>query len=191
MSDIAAIAQAAVATFPDVLIPTPLGGLPLPVVMVSIAGEESCGFNAQAAGDCGYDLPACGSCTCGPGTGATSWGAWQIHSIHEDYLRGVTGSSDPCVWSRWLFDPLNCAKAALWLYQGPSGLDNWTTWTSGTWERSLSQAQMAVTAANANGAPTPFTSIIPSLGTWALVGFLALGALLVGVGEIEGWNLLG
>lgn len=187
MSDLSAIAQAAVQIFPNVAIATSVGTIALPVAMVAIAGSESCGWNDQAVGDCGYGGPSCGICTCGPGQGGTSWGAWQIHNVHSAYLQGATGSADPCVWHQWLSIPLNCARAALAIYQGPGGLGNWSTWRDGSWKKHLPLAQTAVQAAQNLGLqPVP---ILPVLAGWAVLALFSVGAILVGVGELEGWNL--
>ncbi len=121
-------AQAAVSVFPNTSVTTPYGTYSLRVVMVAIAGAES-GWDPTANGDCGLGGPSCGSCA-GSGGQATSWGLWQIHNVHSAYLTQASGSSSPCGWQRWLFNPLNNAKAAWALYGGnlSTFLQNWTTW---------------------------------------------------------------
>jgi hypothetical protein len=177
-------AQAAVATFPDVPIRTPAGTFPLPVVMVAIAGAES-GWDDAAQGDYGLGGPSC--------HGYTSWGLWQIHNVHAAYLEQVTGSSDPCVWAAWLYDPYHNAQAALVLLDDDpqAGLSNWTTWNNGTYLQYLGQAQQAVAAvaAQGGGAPTSMQIIervaVP-LG-FGLLFLVGLGAIALGVAEETGW----
>lgn len=130
-------AAAAVKYFPWVPVATPDGAYPLPVVMVAIAGGES-GWRNNAQGDCNYyDAPRCNGCT--------SFGLWQIRTVHGDYLRRQTGSNDPCVWANWLFNPDNNARAAKALYDG-AGLTPWTVWNKGTYRAYLGHAQAAVAA---------------------------------------------
>lgn len=127
-------AEAALAVFGTSKIETPHGDYILPVVMTAIAGAES-GWIADRNGD--KDLP-------GPNCdGYTSWGLWQIHSVHSAYLTAQTGSSDPCVWAKWLSDPTNNAKAAVAIYEG-QGLAAWTTYNTGAYLAYLSAAQAAV-----------------------------------------------
>jgi hypothetical protein len=136
------VAAAAVQTFPAVTVSTPAGPLPLAVVMTAIAGAETGGtWDLYATGDpcAAYpDLPCC--------AGGTSFGPWQIHTVHADYLQRVTGSADPCVWRQWLAVPANSARAAYAVYRGPGGLNNWTSYTNGSWQRYVAAAQAAVRA---------------------------------------------
>lgn len=131
IGDAAAVAQA---LFPATVVATPEGDLPLPLVMVAIAGAES-GWDARAAGDSGLPGPHCTGMAHGrPVVAATSWGLWQIHNVHGDFLRRATGSEDPCAWAEWLYEPGNNARAALHVL-GPDpqrGLVNWSTW-GGPW----------------------------------------------------------
>ena len=193
---LASVARAAVATFPDDAIDTPQGAYPLPVVMVAIAGAETGGTWADdTAGDCDFSGPSCGQCSFG-GSGATSWGAWQIHNSHATYLEQVTGSSDPCSWARWLFVPSNCAQAALAVLGSDpqAGLSNWSTWGRGYghYLEFIGQAVDAVEAARSPGtqppaagqsAPVqPGTSILLTAGVAAAgVGAIAL------LGQQLGW----
>jgi hypothetical protein len=161
------IAQAAVAIFPP----------NLQVTMVAIAGAETGGsYNASAGGDCGLGGPACGRCDDGA-DGATSWGAWQIHNSHADYLAGQTGSVAPCAWRSWLSNPLNCARAALYLLQSPPGLDNWTTFTSGAYKAYLAQAQAAVAAARGGSGSAP--SPARSWQLWVAAGGIVTGSVAI------------
>ena len=152
-------AQAAVAVFPaDIAVATPAGVYPLPVVMVAISGAETGGtWDPQAAGDCGLGGPSCGTCLFG-GTGATSWGLWQIHNVHSAYLTQQTGSSNPCVWAQWLFNPRHNAEAAwaLWTGNVSTFLRNWTTWNTQRYLTYLPQAVQAVQAVTAASMPNPW-----------------------------------
>lgn len=125
---------AAQAVFPPTPIQTPDGTHSLITVMVAIAGAES-GWDPRAAGDPGLRGPSCDGMANGRVVvGATSWGLWQIHNAHGDFLRAETGSDDPAAWAKWLYDPVNNAKAALHVL-GPNaqhGLENWSTW-GGRW----------------------------------------------------------
>lgn len=119
----------------DEKVATPDGTFPLPTVMVAIAGGES-GWQNDARGDYGlWDRPRC--------NGYTSFGLWQINTIHSSWLRNATGSADPCVWAQWLYNPENNARAARALYDG-AGFKPWTVWNTGAYRRYLGQAQAAV-----------------------------------------------
>ncbi len=176
-------AAAAVTTFPAVPVQTSLGSIPLPVVMVAIAGSES-GWVDDAQGDYGLSGPSC--------SGYTSWGLWQIHSVHSAYLEGVTGSTDPCAWASWLYHPLNCAQAALAL-SGPDPTaaqlaDIWTTFADGSWAAHLEAAQAAVAAATGSaesgaesaGFSAPLSALAPAVGLGVLVA-----AALAAAGVVE------
>ena len=131
LSDAVLAAQAVFGATP---IQTPDGEHSLVAVMVAIAGAES-GWDPRCAGDAGLKGPSCDGMALGRSVaGATSWGLWQIHNVHADFLRASTGSDDPCAWAEWLYDPVNNAKAALHVL-GPDpgrGLQNWSTW-GGRW----------------------------------------------------------
>lgn|GEM_PF-1525510 len=184
---LAEAAAAAVAVFPHINVTTTAGVYPLPVVMVAIAGAES-GWNNTDAGDCGYpDLPSCGPCTDG-GTGATSWGLWQVHSVHIPLLTQLTGSTDPCVWREWLFVPLNCAVAARAVYEGAAGLGNWTTYSQGEYVQYLGTAQAAVRAAQTptQKPPPPITPSPPPPLANGWIGWVVVGAA-IGAGAGLGY----
>jgi hypothetical protein len=131
----------AASIFPNVPIQTPNGTYPLPVVMVAIAGAES-SYQNDAKGDYGLGGPTC--------DGSTSWGLWQIHNVHSQYLTQVTGSSNPCDWENWCFNPNNNAKAALAIINGfpspLSALQNawYTDWKTGSYVQYLGKAQQAM-----------------------------------------------
>jgi hypothetical protein len=126
--------RAAQAIFPSLQIQTPDGPHTLITVMVAIAGAET-GWDPLQAGDAGLRGPSCDGTAHGrPVVAATSWGLWQIHNAHADFLRAQTGSDDACRWAQWLYTPDNNALAALHVL-GPnpqSGLENWSTW-GGRW----------------------------------------------------------
>lgn len=182
---IAQIAQAAQAVFPTTPVETSAGRLSLRTVMLAIAGAETGGsYNAGAAGDCGLPGPSCGPCDDG-GEGATSWGAWQIHSVHSAYLERATGSSDPCAWRTFLSDPVNCARAALAVYDG-QGLGAWTTYNTGAYRAHLAQAEAALASLSSGGgqlgrlgAPSPGPSGPPA---WMLA--VGAGGVVVGAGVV-------
>lgn len=168
---------AAVHTFrSSTIVATPYGRFPLPVIMVAIAGAESA-WSDIARGDYGLPGPQCG--------GYTSWGLWQIHSVHSAYLSRVTGSSNPCDWAAWLYVPVNNAAAAAAVMGSnvAAGLTAWTTWNTGAYRQYLQTAAAAVAAAAGAGvtkAPTP--APVPTSGTapWVVpgvLGVLGLGAL--------------
>ncbi len=111
-------ASAARAVFPPAPIATPDGLLPLPAVMVAIAGAES-GWDCRCAGDGGLRGPHCRGMAGGrPVEAATSWGLWQTYNVHAGFLREAAGSEDPCAWAEWLYDPRNNAQAALHVLGG-------------------------------------------------------------------------
>ena len=178
-------AAAAVATFPDQTVQTTAGALPLPVVMVAIAGAESVGWHDRAAGDPlsiyrdGGASEAAYSCG-----GLTSFGLWQINlPAHYPYLQGVTGSASPCYWATWLYSPTNCATAALAVYQS-QGLGAWTTYNDGSWQANIAKAQAAVTPASTPQAGRVSLAAVafPVAGV-LLLGALAVVAVGAGVGE--------
>ena len=145
---------AARATFAPLPVPTPLGTMALPAVMVAIAGAES-GWDARCAGDGGLRGPSCAGLAAGrPVPAATSFGLWQIHTVHGGLLRAAAGSDDACAWAEWLYDPLhNAQAAAAILGAGTAGLRNWTSWGNartpwaqgeGPYRRFLAQAAAAL-----------------------------------------------
>lgn len=182
---IAEAMTAALSVFPRATVSTSHGDLPLVVVMVAIAGAES-GWTPNEDGDCGLGGPSCGSCSNEAGT-ATSWGLWQIHNVHADMLTRYSGSSDPCVWRSWLFDPTNNAKAAFAVYS-EQGLEAWTTWNHGQWSEHIGAAQQAYSAAM-NPPPGPSVAAFVSTPTpqsqataapsvrWGMWGAVAAGVL--------------
>jgi hypothetical protein len=163
-------AAAAYNTFPWDMIDTPNGQYSLPVVMLAIAGAESAWDN-NSAGDWGY-----GGSTC---DGSTSWGLWQIHNVHSDYLINVTASDNPCDWQQWLSIPENNAISALALYQGPIGLNNWTTYKNNSYLNYLEQSQEAINALQNNNGGTPIT---PVLSNPPSLFFVAAGLGLIAAG---------
>ena len=147
-------AVVAIKTFGTRQVTTPRGVFPLRVVMVAIAGAES-SWNNGSQGDYGLSGPNC--------HGYTSWGLWQINSVHSAYLTRMTGSSNPCDWATWLYDPANNATAALAVLGSNLDLSAWTTWNTGAYLKYLSQAQDAVNAALASAQqPTGITKILGS-----------------------------
>ena len=185
---IASCAAAAVATFPNTSVQTTAGALPLPVVLVAIAGAEST-WRDNAQGDYGLDS-LFGLCD-----GYSSWGLWQIHNVHASYLSQASGSQDPCAWAAWLYIPANCAKAALAIYQS-QGLGAWSTYTGGEWQGYITQAQSAIaslppTQTGGGGGGAGSTAPSPPIPSLLLAGlgaglFTGLG-LLAGIAIIEGW----
>lgn len=123
--------------------------------MVAIAGSES-GYDPTNTGDFGLtDRPQATD-------GSTSWGLWQINSIHETMLTQYTGSSNPDDWEQWLFVPANNAKAALNIYQS-QGLGAWSTYNDGAYLNYMTDAQNALantpaSAASVNGSSSSTSS---------------------------------
>lgn len=175
---------AAQSAFPWVTVQTTAGSLPLPVVMVAIAGAES-SWDPTAVGDYGLGGPTC------PRYGSgTSFGLWQIHNVHAAYIAQQAGSSDPCVWIPWLFNPANNAAVAASVYRS-QGFGAWTTYNNGAWQSRLPLALAAFGAEGASpttpphGATTsPIGGLVaagpPSFIVWALVGLAVLTWLDVG-----------
>lgn len=106
-----------------------VAGMDLPTVMLAIGGAES-GWNDQEQGDKDIDIQY-GTCQ-----GYTSWGWLQVHNVHARALTAAAGSSDPCAWAKWLYDPDNCAAFANQLIPAGQALTaaqlgrTWTTWWS-------------------------------------------------------------
>ena len=103
------------------------------VKMVAIAGAES-GWRNDARGDSlsyfhnqgiySYDPYDC--------EGYLSFGLWQIfQGVHHHTLLGLTGSSDPCYWRNWLFNPDNNGSMAFMIWTGAkkAGRDPFTPWS--------------------------------------------------------------
>lgn len=174
-------ALAALAVFAATTIQTPDGQYPLPVVMVAVAGAES-GWRNDARGDRGLtDRPSC--------DGYTSFGLWQINTVHGAYLTQASGSSDPCRWAQWLYDPYHNAWAARALLgdRPQENLRHWTAWRTGAYRRYLLQAQAAVLAAAPPAPPAPAPAPIPvpaAYPAWQLAVtsvLLLVGALFIGM----------
>ena len=192
----------------SVMVQTSVGLVSLREVFLAIGGVES-RWVTTAAGDSVAELHAFAAAhpgvrvgyppswaTC---NGYSSWGWLQINWIHYAYLASVPGSTSPCVWASWLFDPVHCAQAAYALYQG-AGLAPWAPDMAGPWLQYLPQAQAAVAAArrsSTGGTPAPPTSPpttvaqtapvaatpIPATGAALLIG--AFGLALVALGAVE------
>lgn len=171
-------AQAAVAVFPRSSITTSQGVLPLRVVMVAISGAETGGtWDPSAVGDPCTAYPSLPCCQ-----GGTSFGLWQIHTVHSAYLTRITGSSNACDWLAWLSTPKNCAIAAYNIYQS-QGLNAWSTYANGSWAAHIAAARSAVQAAEnatAPGVAAVVTPLRPVLSRrvvgWGLVGLAAVAA---------------
>lgn len=173
-------AAAALAVFPNATVSTTEGQLPLPAVMLAIGGAES-GWDVGAQGDYGLSGPSC--------HGYTSWGWLQIHAVHAAYLQSVTGSASPCAWATWLFDPTNCARAALAvLGAGPDyDLAAWTTYTNGQWRQYLAQARGALASAVVVP-PQSATTGTSSATSMDALFLIALATALGTVGAYEGYQ---
>ncbi len=127
--------------------------------------------------------------------GYTSWGLWQINSVHGDILTSLTGSSSPDDWEQWLFDPNNNAQAAIAVYNQAlqdygNGFQPWSADT-GKWEQYEQQATDAIAVANQQGSgsgngntPPGGTVSMPSAWWW-----IAGGALLA-AGLVIGWQVI-
>lgn len=106
----------------------------LAIVMVAIAGAES-GYRLDARGDHlsifdPWTQVRIRPYSCG---GYTSFGPYQVHlPAHYPRLRELTGSSDPCVWAAWLFDPDNSARIAREIYDR-QGFSAWTAYNTGAY----------------------------------------------------------
>lgn len=187
-------AAAAVQVFPTTPIQTRSGSYSLRAVMVAIAKPQS-SWNPRAAGDCGLSGPSCGSCTFGHGSGATSWGLWQIHNSTGAYLVTQTHSTNACDWATWLFDPVHNAEAAYYLYRKQGLTRAWggagRLWDTDAVQAALPQAAAAVQAAEtttqqASTTPTspvsvPVTSVSPHplvvMGAIVLAGGLTVAGV--------------
>ena len=169
--------QAVQGAFPNISVPTTHGSFPLWVVMVAISGAETGGtWNPTAGGDCGLGGPSCGPCLFG-GTGATSWGLWQIHNVHATYLTTQTHSADPCVWRQWLEDPDHNAQAAASVWRS-QGLAAWTTYLDGHWATFIPAARQALATARPTSTSTPTPTVTAGwmlLGLGVITGFAVWG----------------
>lgn len=186
MTLIAQCAAAVVAVFPkNLTVTVAQGTYSLRVMMVAIAGQES-SWNPNAAGDCGLTGSSCGECTYG-GSGATSWGLWQIHNSNHVYLTQQSGSSNPCTWQKWLSNPTNNARAAYQIYQSQK-LNAWsTTMNSGGYAKYLAQAQSAVQAAEVASSSSVSHRVKKEPAILVPIALLVLGVL--GLGGDEAWRM--
>ncbi len=183
-------AQAAAAVFPFVTVQTYAGTYSLPVLMVAIAGHES-GYQDAAAGDPASSYPGIPECG-----GMTSFGLWQIHSVH------MPAGDDPCAWAASLSAPPTNARYALALidpsnpYAASNGIgDAWqTTYYGGYWQGHIAQAEAAVAQAvggssSSGGTPPGSTGVYqgavgpPSTGILAAIA----AAAAVGLSALSGW----
>ena len=173
-------AAAAVQVFPTTPIHTRSGVYSLRVVMVAIAKPQS-SWNPRAAGDCGLSGPSCGSCALG-GSGATSWGLWQIHNSTGAYLVTQTHSTNACDWATWLFDPVNNAKAAYYLYRKQGLTRAWggaaRVWDTDAVQAAIPDAVAAVKAAQT--APQKTSTTTPSSVSVPVTAVIAHPAVVVG-----------
>lgn len=183
-------AQAAVAVFPPSSITTSQSVLPLRVVMVAISGAETGGtWDPSAVGDPCTAYPSLPCCQ-----GGTSFGLWQIHTVHSAYLTRITGSSNACDWLAWLSTPKNCAIAAYNIYES-QGLNAWSTYADGSWTPHIAAARSAVQAAEQQASAPGIAAVVtptrpilsrPVVG-WGLVGLAAIaGGLTVLAVEADG-----
>ena len=99
------------------------------VTMTAIGYAESCGI-PDRIGEIDTPYP--------------SVGLWQIRLVHARYLARVTGSTDRTAWIRWLSIPGNNAQAALAVYEGPGGLQEWGAYRSGRWKLFVRAAERAI-----------------------------------------------
>jgi hypothetical protein len=183
---------AAAIRFPNRTITTPQGSLPFGLVMLCIGGPES-NWNVMAQGDTIASLEAYQARTgvrvslpppwavC---HGASAWGWLQINWSHYGYIRQQTGSSDPCAWAAWLYNPYNTVAAAIdMLGSAPTYKQIFSSagWLAdeGLWANYLPQAQPAWEAALAvtpTQAPPP--PVKPTAGGLAIAaGGLAVGGV--------------
>jgi hypothetical protein len=106
------------------------------ITMLAIGAAESGEFT-NLHGDPVNTLPAYERYGC---SGFLSHGILQVFAgVHFDKLAKLTGSSDPCVWSGWLEDFDNCARAAKWVWDerggGPDGFMAWSAYKAGSYGR--------------------------------------------------------
>lgn len=164
-----AVAEAAVAVFPDVQVSTPEGMRSLPSIMVAIAGQESA-----------YDPSA---------TNGIYIGLWQIGNNHVGVREFFHVPARQFI--AWLKIPHNNALAArhLMAERGTDWavrLSAWSTWTSGAYLACLPSADLIVaqilTAQHqAAATKTRTTRRHAALATTAYVGFsgAAIAALVM------------
>lgn len=118
--------------------------------------------------------------------GTTDYGLWQINSVHADLLSKYE-------WS----DPSQNATMAFQVYQAAGGkFTPWSTFTGGQWLLHLNAAETASTQTSGQapidtivGGNLPGASALEQLstfltdltkpGTWASVGFILLGIVLL------------
>lgn len=100
------------------------------ITFTEIGIAESCGDPARV-GD--VDTPF------------QSYGLFQIRAaVHPRLMKRLTGSDRLVDWVAWLDDPGNNAEAALAIWRGPRGLDNWGSWTDGRTELFREAAQQSL-----------------------------------------------
>ena len=129
--------------------------------MVAIAGGES-GWIPWAAGEPLSRFSPADQLLYAPYdcNGYLSWGLWQIFvGVHHGKLQTLTGSTDPCVWRDYLFDPGQNAAVARMVW-GEQGFAAWTIYNLDLHLAFLEQAELAVDAAL--GPPIPPVIVLPA-----------------------------
>lgn len=179
-------AAAAVATWPWVMVQTPAGAYPAPVVMTAIGGAES-GWHLQPCGIVGPCDPSYSTTYNCKGRNAAGW--LQVELVHGACVQALGGGSTPCEWFDWLSaSAANCALAARQCLTGQvptaSSLSAWTTFTGGQWVSYLPQAQAACQAARGTTGTqpptTPPTQQAPRMTTGQVVTAIVVAAALGG-----------
>ncbi len=178
------IALAALKTFPNIDVNTKYGRMYVPTLMTAIGGAES-SFNPFANGDLAVDypdLPQCG--------GYTSFGTWQIHTIHYQFLISATGSHDPCVWAKWLYNIDNNARAAASILGSNLDFAAWSSYNDGGLLNYVGDAQAVVadiveysttrTSTSSSSVATSSSSVIP-VAAGVAVGAIGLGLVIAGL----------
>jgi hypothetical protein len=180
--------------FNDLPVYTPVGYVSLRVLFLAIGGHES-NWCTRALGDSGLDLQY-GYCSGENCDGvfvheATSWGWLQVHNVHAALLTRLSGSSDPCAWAAWLYDPAHTVTAAIQLVGLTPTLDRITgpygpwyadriggpaPWTDNLAAAKAAMAAVTQTYQQQTGSPPPSSALVPGV-----VSFL-FGAGTVAVG---------
>ena len=183
----------------DATVQTSAGQVSLREVFLCIGGPES-NWNPQAAGDSVASLQAYAAAhpgvqvyyppswaTC---NGESAWGWLQINWSHYLYLKSVTGSQEPCQWSAWLYNPVNCARAAYVLYQS-AGLSPWGADMAGPWLQYRGQAQAALASIQTSSPSAPDTgtttrvTVTPGVVLGGAAAILVLGVVAIELGFVE------
>jgi len=113
--------------------------------MVAIAGSES-KYQADARGDAlaSFSPDAQANYSQYAWEGHLSFGYWQIFlGVHTQLVRNLSGLSRPDELALWLFDGINCARAAREI-KASQGFEAWSTYNNAAYRDFVIEASASI-----------------------------------------------